>query len=65
MESSPDPAIDAVSAPAAPPPPSALQGKEGVCRVEVARVEFKTTRPWQRTQQTRSTGTAFCISGQR
>ena len=44
---------------------SALQGKEGVCRVEVARVDFKTTRPWQRTQQTRSTGTAFVIQGKR
>ena len=33
-----------------------------MCRVEVARVEFKATRPWQRTQQTRVTGTAFCIS---
>ena len=43
----------------------ALEGKAGVCRVEVARVEFKVTRPWQRTQQTRSTGTAFCIAGQR
>ena len=67
MESAPAaPAIvAAAAAPPPPPPPSALQGKEGVCRVEVARVEFKTTRPWQRTPQTRSTGTCFVISGRR
>ena len=42
---------------------SFLTGKEGVCRIEVARVEWMTTAPWQRTQQSRATGTGFCIWG--
>ncbi|CAB9496438.1 Putative protease Do-like 3, mitochondrial [Seminavis robusta] len=40
---------------------SFLTGKEGVCRIEVARVEWLTTAPWQRTTQTKSSGTGFCI----
>jgi S1-C subfamily serine protease len=44
---------------------SALHGKEGVCRVEVARVEWNVLQPWQRTPQTKSSGTAFVIEGGR
>lgn len=43
------------------PPSSFLTGKEGVCRVEVARVEWLTVAPWQRTPQTKSSGTGFVI----
>lgn len=43
-------------------PGSFLTGKEGVCRVEVARVEWMTTAPWQRTPQTKSSGTGFVIA---
>jgi len=46
-----------------PAPPSFLTGKEGVCRIEVARVEWITTAPWQRTAQTKGSGTGFCIKG--
>jgi len=44
---------------------SALHGKEGVCRVEVARVDWNVLQPWQRTPQTKSSGTAFVIDGGR
>lgn len=40
---------------------SVLQGKEGVCRVEVSRVEWNVLQPWQRTPQSKSSGTAFVI----
>lgn len=44
------------------PATSFLTGKEGVCRIEVARVEWMTTAPWQRTPQTKSSGTGFVIA---
>lgn len=44
---------------------SALNGKEGVCRVEVARVDWNVLQPWQRTAETKSSGTAFVIDGGR
>jgi S1-C subfamily serine protease len=44
---------------------SALRGKEGVCRIEVARVGWVTTQPWQRAAQSKSSGTGFCIQGKR
>jgi S1-C subfamily serine protease len=43
----------------------ALGEKEGVCRVEVSRVEWSILQPWQRTQQSKSSGTAFVIEGGR
>ena len=43
---------------------SFLTGKEGVCRIEVSRVEWMTTAPWQRTPQTKASGTGFVIEGQ-
>ena len=56
----------------APPPSnnvtetaSALQGKEGVCRIEVSRVDWIVEQPWQRAPQTKTCGTGFVISGQR
>jgi S1-C subfamily serine protease len=42
---------------------SALQGKEGVCRIEVSRVDWIVEQPWQRAPQSKSSGTGFCISG--
>eukprot|EP00527_Entomoneis_sp_CCMP2396_P001069 CAMPEP_0198147394 /NCGR_PEP_ID=MMETSP1443-20131203/35336_1 /TAXON_ID=186043 /ORGANISM="Entomoneis sp., Strain CCMP2396" /LENGTH=543 /DNA_ID=CAMNT_0043811709 /DNA_START=77 /DNA_END=1705 /DNA_ORIENTATION=- len=44
---------------------SSLQGKEGVCRIEVSRVEWLVLQPWQRTQQKKSTGSGFVIDGER
>eukprot|EP00536_Pseudo-nitzschia_multiseries_P012385 jgi/Psemu1/260521/estExt_Genewise1Plus.C_4710003 len=41
-----------------------IQGN-GVCRVEVAKVEWDPLQPWQRSPQTKSTGTAFVIDGER
>jgi len=41
--------------------PSALHGKKGVCRVEVARVGYDVLQPWQRNPQTKATGTAFVM----
>lgn len=39
-----------------------LTGKQkGVCRIEVARVEWNTTAPWQRCPQSKSSGTGFAI----
>ena len=56
----------------APPPSnnmtetaSALQGKEGVCRIEVSRVDWIVEQPWQRAPQTKTSGTGFVISAQR
>ena len=37
----------------------------GVCRVEVAKVDWDHLSPWQKTAQMRSTGTAFVIEGRR
>jgi S1-C subfamily serine protease len=37
----------------------------GVCRIEVARVEWDSLQPWQRCPQYRSTGTGFVIEGER
>ncbi|KAL3905337.1 MAG: hypothetical protein SGILL_009718, partial [Bacillariaceae sp.] len=37
----------------------------GVCRVEVAKVEWDALQPWQRSHQMKSTGTAFVIDGER
>lgn len=37
----------------------------GVCRVEVAKVEWDPLQPWQRSPQSKSTGTAFVIEGER
>eukprot|EP00977_Amphora_coffeiformis_P017047 scaffold5478_cov161-Amphora_coffeaeformis.AAC.1 len=43
-----------------------VSGKQqGICRVEVARVEWNMTAPWQRLPQSKSSGTAFCIPGRR
>ena len=44
---------------------TALTGKTGVCRIEVARVEWITAQPWQRAPQSRSSGTGFVIEGRR
>jgi S1-C subfamily serine protease len=44
---------------------SALTGKEGVCRIEVARVDWMVTQPWQRAPQSKSSGTGFVIDGER
>lgn len=44
---------------------SALTGKEGVCRIEVARVDWMVTQPWQRAPQSKSNGTGFVIEGER
>ena len=41
-----------------------IQGN-GVCRVEVAKVEWDALQPWQRSPQTKSTGTAFVIDEER
>lgn len=41
-----------------------IQGN-GVCRVEVAKVEWDALQPWQRSPQSKSTGTAFVIDGER
>ena len=41
-----------------------IQGN-GVCRVEVAKVEWDALQPWQRSTQTKSTGTAFVIDEER
>jgi S1-C subfamily serine protease len=38
---------------------------QGVCRVEVAKVEWDALQPWQRSHQSKSTGTAFVIDGER
>ena len=37
----------------------------GVCRIEVAKVEWDALQPWQRSPQSKSTGTAFVIDGER
>lgn len=51
------------------PPPviveSALKGKEGVCRIEVSRVDWIVEQPWQRAPQSKSSGTGFVIEGDR
>mmetsp|Transcript_24501 Transcript_24501/g.67832 ORF Transcript_24501/g.67832 Transcript_24501/m.67832 type:complete len:528 (+) Transcript_24501:175-1758(+) len=44
---------------------SSLKGKEGVCRIEVSRVDWIVLQPWQRTQQTKATGSGFVIDGER
>ena len=44
--------------------PMSIKGN-GVCRVEVAKVDWDHLSPWQKTAQIRSTGTAFVIDGQR
>lgn len=44
---------------------SALSGKDGVCRIEVARIDWMVSQPWQRTPQSRSSGTGFVIEGDR
>lgn len=41
------------------------QNAHGVCRIEVAKVEWDPLQPWQRSQQSRSTGTGFVIEGER
>ena len=41
-----------------------IQGN-GVCRVEVAKVDWDALQPWQRSPQSKSTGTAFVIDGER
>ncbi|KAG7347251.1 trypsin-like peptidase domain containing protein [Nitzschia inconspicua] len=38
---------------------------QGVCCVEVAKVEWNALQPWQRSPQHKSTGTAFIIKGER
>ena len=37
----------------------------GVCRLEVAAVEWNPVQPWQKTPQVKSTGTAFVIDNER
>ena len=37
----------------------------GVCRIEVAKVEWSYLQPWQRTTQMKSVGSGFVIDGQR
>eukprot|EP00751_Fragilariopsis_kerguelensis_P000675 CAMPEP_0170824096 /NCGR_PEP_ID=MMETSP0733-20121128/45096_1 /TAXON_ID=186038 /ORGANISM="Fragilariopsis kerguelensis, Strain L26-C5" /LENGTH=522 /DNA_ID=CAMNT_0011187271 /DNA_START=173 /DNA_END=1741 /DNA_ORIENTATION=+ len=37
----------------------------GVCRVEIAKVEWDALQPWQRSPQSKSIGTAFVIDGER
>lgn len=44
---------------------SALKGKEGVCRIEVSRVDWIVEQPWQRAPQSKSSGTGFVIEGER
>ncbi|CAJ1966561.1 unnamed protein product [Cylindrotheca closterium] len=44
---------------------SSVIGKRCVCRVEVSRVEWNFLHPWQRTPQSKSTGTAFVIEGKK
>jgi len=44
---------------------SALKGKEGVCRIEVSRVDWVVEQPWQRAPQSKSSGTGFVIEGER
>jgi len=46
-------------------PASALAGKEGVCLIEVATVQWMWEEPWQRSTQSRSTGSGFVISNRR
>lgn len=50
---------------AATPPQRNKALPKGVCRIEIARVSWVITQPWQRTAQTKSSGTGFCIAGQR
>ena len=50
---------------AAAPKASALNGKEGVCRIEVSRVDWIVEQPWQRSPQSKSSGTGFVIEGNR
>ena len=38
---------------------------KGVCRIEVTKVEWNPVQPWQRLGQTKSSGTGFCIIGER
>jgi len=38
---------------------------DGVCRVEIAKVEWDALQPWQRSPQSKSIGTAFVIDGER
>jgi S1-C subfamily serine protease len=48
------------------PTTSAFMSKgQGVCRVEVAKVEWDALQPWQRSPQHKSTGTTFVIEGER
>lgn len=44
---------------------SALKGKEGVCCIEVSRVDWIVEQPWQRAPQSKSSGTGFVIDGER
>ena len=43
---------------------SALKGKEGVCCIEVSRVDWIVEQPWQRAPQSKSSGTGFVIEGE-
>ncbi|VEU44005.1 unnamed protein product [Pseudo-nitzschia multistriata] len=43
--------------------PMSIKGN-GVCLVEVARVEWNPIQPWQRSPQSKSSGTAFVIEGE-
>ena len=42
-----------------------MEGKNGVCRIEVSKVDWQVLQPWQRTSQKKSTGSGFVIDGER
>ena len=44
---------------------SKMISPKGVVRIEVTRVEWNPVQPWQRLSQSKSSGTGFCIEGQR
>lgn len=47
------------------PSTTTMSKGQGVCCVEVAKVEWDALQPWQRSPQHKSTGTAFVIEGER
>ena len=46
-------------------PSNSTASQQGVCRIEVARVEWEILRPWQRTAQQQANGTGFCLAEER
>jgi S1-C subfamily serine protease len=55
------------SSSAKPPPPPLTTSSlgRGICRIEVTKVEWNPIQPWQRLSQSKSSGTGFCIVGER